>query len=401
MEDEVKSSVMGSSIDTNGKHNIVAGFLGCGEGRSIGLANCLCLLFLVSAGCHRGETSRIQYTQVVGASMSPTFWGEHRSLQCTGCGITWQANWQPEMRPSEPITCWNCGHLFNLVDGQAELGEIIAIDPSAYSQSNASPQLSDVVAIQDANGFRLKRIVAIPGQTVWQRDGDLFRDDQPMTTLAPWNVVHDHSFRHQAKSWWLPVDSVQIMQTDEGFRIAADADSGQEAKLIYQHRSPYDELRPDRVRDDYSGNLVERRRLRDVQTLAVRAQIDVIVASTIHWWCWRDDGIVKETTHLPVGLHPLHVQWSERHLIAGHTPAGLDAKQPICLVIETGTIVITKLIVERPINYWIDDTAARTIALPIILQSDEYFVIGDNIPLSIDSRHHGVVKLADIVGKAK
>ncbi len=434
--DEVKSSVMESIIDTNkisqivrlrfrrcsGKHDIVSSR---GFQRQVirtGLAICLFKVFLISVGCHRelgaqkASTGLIQ-TRVTGASMSPTIWGDHAWVTCQGCGIRWRANWQAEMRPKAAVPCWNCGFQIDVTDADvdAKLGDLIKVDTDFYQAKQSSPAIGEIVAIRDSQGTRIKRVAAVEGQTVSIREGNLFCDGQKMRSPSPWIEVHNDAFRLEGKSWWQPESKnaaqsagaqsaaarpVCWKQTASGFSVSLDGSENPPAMLIYGHRAPYNGLRPDRVRDDYACNLAESRMLRDVDELLLTADVEVMQATQLSWWNWRAASPVCQSQQLRTGFHRIEMRWDQPNEISLNAPipAGIRPEQPIGLIIQHGSINLSHIAIHRPIVYWIDEKRS-SINFPLLLKPGEYFVVGDNVPFSVDSRHHGVVSRGQIVGK--
>lgn len=383
-----------------GKREIISGFATLGQVRQdsalkAGAFNWVFLVIGAVCGCHNEVQQQIKVARVTGASMSPTIWGDHGWLQCDACAVQWKVNWQPAMRPPGDVHCWNCGRTLPPPEVQSRVGESVKIDTSAYRR--APPRLDDIVAVRDAAGVRIKRVLGVPGQVISSRSGALLCDGHPMTSAAPWIVIHDDSYRDRGESWWLAGGSPGVMQTQAGFEIVAVGSKQQLAKLTYRHRSVYNHLRPDRVRDDYPGNLVETRHLRGVTTLGVQAELDVATEATLHCWKWTPLGAVCESQQLAPGDRSLDVRWSHLHDETNPPPEELGAQRPICLSVEAGTLSISKLRILRPILYWIHDH--RAVTLPLTLEPDCYFVIGDNVPLSIDSRQSGPVARSDIIGK--
>ncbi|MGV3484488.1 MAG: S26 family signal peptidase [Planctomycetaceae bacterium] len=332
--------------------------------------------------------------RVTGASMSPTIWGDHAVIQCQGCRVQWKANWQAAMRPSGSIACWNCGFQWPAADYPPRPGDVVRIDTAAYRSS--PPNINDIVAIRDASNVRIKRIVGVPGQVLSARSGILFRDGHPLTSAAPWIVVHDDTFRRDDVSWWQAAAPDLVTQTPTGFDVQAGADP---ALLLYGHRSPYDQLRPDRIRDDYAGNLSESRWLREVTMVGVQADVDVSAAATLHGWMWTAQGAVRETRALPQGHQRLDLRWTRPDPDVPEPPQGLDAQHPIALNIEHGSLSIRNLRVIRPILYWIDESSPGAVELPLKIEDDHFFLVGDNVPLSVDSRQAGPVTRSQIIGK--
>lgn len=327
--------------------------------------------------------------------MSPTIWGDHTKTICRDCGIESTANWQPEMRPRGEVKCWNCGGRVPTDDLLHQPGELVSIHTNACE--DARPAVDEIVAIRDGNGVRIKRIVAGPGQTISVREGLVFRDDSPVTTTAPWHPVHDDSHRWKNDSWWQSSSPVWS-KTDAGFSIAVNGPQEQVAMLIYGHRSPYHGLRPDVVRDDHAGNLVESRQLHPVDSLRLEADLEVLEPTTMELWNWARSGIKYEQQTFSPGTHALSTTWENASVQEG-APAELDAEHPLGIRVEMGSVRITNLLITRPPLYWVDEDHHASILFPTKLGEEEYFAMGDNVPLSVDSRHTGPLQRSAIIGK--
>jgi len=327
--------------------------------------------------------------------MSPTIWGDRAQVVCRDCGIEFFANWQPEMRPITSPPCWNCGGRLRTDKVAVELGQMVSIDTAAYRVDR--PKIGDVVAIRDTQGTRMKRIVANPGQTVSVRDGLLRCDERSMSADVPWMIVHDDSHRLNNESWWESTNAAWS-KTSSGFSIALEETNVQPAILLYGHRSSYEALRSDIVRDDYQGNLTETRQLRAVRNLGLKLDLEVHASTTIELWHWTDMGIRQDRQSFGPGIHHVSTRW-ENVPVQGVSPNGLDAEHPIGINVTTGAVTLQNLVVDRPLVYWVNETDDRSFRFPIRLGDDEYFVVGDNIPLSIDSRHTGAIERSSILGR--
>jgi len=353
----------------------------------------LAAIFSLFLGCEKQPVVRIAKTRVTGASMSPTIFGEHARLDCVHCKITWRANWQPELRPRGSIVCWNCGGEVDRESIRSIAGQSVLIDLEAYAKT--LPEMGDVVAIRDDHGTRLKRIVATPGQRISTRGDLLYRDDVLMQTPAPWMIVHDDSYRRDNNSWWEPSTTCWT-QTDAGFDGKRDA-SDSTNSLRYAHVLPYQHGASDCVRDDYPCNLSESRQLRAIATLRLEADVEVHRPAELLVAFWSTSGPREHAVHLRKGSARLDVDSTVGELADGDTSwEAIDEKHPIAIVLHSGEVSLRNLIVRRPLLYWNDGQADSS---PTELAGDEFYVVGDNVPLSIDSRQQGPIKRSSIVGR--
>lgn len=94
------------------------------------------------------------------------------------------------------------------------------------------------------------------------------------------------------------------------------------------------------------------------------------------------------------------VVWT--HRVVGLPGETVDIAPPFVLVngqkLESPPI-FAEAALQKNGGYVRLDDAVESIPLPVTLNEDEYFLLGDNSPRSADSRLHGPVKRKDIIGK--
>jgi signal peptidase I len=172
------------------------------------------LLFGLAAArilCFQGVVAPVR---IASGSMVPTMFGAHYAIVCEDCGFSFQcdATSAPETREA---VCPNCGFPGNqLAPAQLRYGQRVAIDLFPYRVR--MPRRWDLVAFQDplepANKA-VKRVVGLPGETITIHQGDLFVDGQiarkPIDVQRAMAVlVHDDAFRpirtHNLPRRWEP-----------------------------------------------------------------------------------------------------------------------------------------------------------------------------------------------------
>lgn len=377
--------------------------------------------------------------------MAPTLLGRHVEAHCGACGVFWPAF--AAFPPGESVVakCWNCGASVTLDDAEVRPGTTVRLlaraDTTAFSigelvavqlprEEATTVDHSGTVAARGAvqavapSGERLslsvKRIVALPGQVVTQHSGQLLVNGEPILPERIWLPVHDDSYRNAGQSWWQPdsEDAAQtIRRTPSGFRLrgaADDADRRADAPsgwLVYHHRSVHQALQPDRVRDDVPSNVTEVRSLLPVSRLRLSLRIAVTTPGWLEVAFWDAATITVQRFALAPGTRSLEIIGPPRGVEAAAPAAGaherplganrpaLSAQRPLALRLSAGEADITQLRIDRPLEYRIDPRLAATIGWPVRLAADEYYLLGDNVPLSIDSRHFGPVAGARIVGR--
>jgi len=363
--------------------------------------------------------------RVTGPSMAPTIWGPHAEIVCQTCEVGWKLHWQPEHRPQEIITCWNCGAVVPIDRASQLPGDDVVVVPL----NTDTIHRGDLVAIADTSttsdlnpaAWVVKRVAAVPGQSIAHENGWLYADDQPLWAVDAagqpiWIIVHDDSFRatHEDSratrgSWWRPRSfRFGVEQSQRGFDLYAQKRPSD--WLDYHHQAVHNAMRPDVIRDDVPGNAAESRALVPVDSVAVSfeaqasesAELEVVFrigdrtvvikrtlkAATSHHWLRSDDAVDL------VGDTP--PQTAARSDQPESVPRPLV---PISIRLTAGHATLRNVAVWRPLRYRIDPRTAADQAWPIRLQAQEYYLLGDNVPLSIDSRHWGPIPRHRIVGR--
>lgn len=217
-------------------------------------------------------------------SMAPTLMGRHKDLACSACGRDFRVGCSAELdereqrvdplRMLEQARCPGCGNTMRLVRGEGRQrlnddrypsfnGDRILVDKLAYEFTD--PDRWDVVVFkypEDAKTNYIKRLVALPGETLSISGGDLWigRDGGPaMIARKPaerlprlLQLVHDS--RNVAEElrqaeWPLPWCDWRSAaepaggrwQTDDGGRsFAVSCPAGDAATLRYRHMVPDD-----------------------------------------------------------------------------------------------------------------------------------------------------------------
>jgi len=399
--------------------------------------------------------------EVTGASMAPTLWGQHAEIVCPGCAIRWNANWQLPFRPSAAVSCWNCGADVTL-EGIASQsgdrvklcqplapaplmgirpGDLVAIEEPGQAASSQLPQdqssaINQTSSINRTHNPRwtVKRLFAMPGESIAHRQGflvveprinqraekpnaavDVHSDTRTDPTYEPvWVTVHDDRFRHDSLSWWRPTESgPAIGRGDKSFSLVSTASPP--LWLVYHHFAVHRDMRPDVIRDDVAGNLNETRLLVPVERIRLTMTAETALPSAIEVVMQIGNQTRSIRHNLSSGKNSLVFDSAAGELRASGESAveraGVDpapasttmpittATTPIAVRVVSGAAVISELIVQRPLEYRIAPRFLDRWQWPLQLGDDEYFVLGDNVPLSIDSRHWGPISRQRIVGR--
>lgn len=258
-------------------------------------------------------------------------------------------------------------------------------------------------------------------------------------------TVHDDRYRaaHQG-SWWEPARVKATRSNDAAvlpiagpesrFRLAA---SGAPTPwLAYHHRAVHDRLRPDVIRDDFPCNATEVRGLVAVDRLRLSLRLEAIRPGTLQVAFRFGERLSirelpfagpilagpslagpslagREQKASPGGQIDIDseslgegqrsragsatVDFPDAAQLAAQLAAQISAQ--IAIRALAGEAIVSDLLVRRPLAYRIDVRQAARFDWPIRLGDGEYYVLGDNSPLSIDSRHFGPIRCERVIGR--
>lgn len=299
--------------------------------------------------------------------MAPTLLGACRTATCSACGLAWPI----DVGSADYGTCWHCGDPVR-ADG-LKPGQLVDVVPATEIVRG------QLVALETDDAASVKRVVAVPGDRINLRGLELLVNDQPIVTQTTLPVDLDD---HRGVTRWLP----DRRTDDRHWKLAANDNEW----LTYHHTSVHDQNRPSPVWDDYSVNFNLSRPLEPVERLIVRGE--VIAAS--------DDASVQVADHSgKSAIVPLRTG-EALEAIPMETVSALPTfapEQPVAIRLRSGTATVAKLSIHRRILYRLrrrDDASMY----PLTLGHDQCFILGDNVPVSIDSRNHGPITLSQIIG---
>jgi type IV secretory pathway protease TraF len=387
--------------------------------------------------------------RVVEASMAPRLPGDHWQLRCGDCGTQFSVDAQ-EVTTETTVPCHVCGEFLVIGQrGQRCRGARVLVDKWRVRQT--APARWDVLAVQDPvqpGRLLVKRLVGLPRERVTLDAGEILVNGRVLRKslhefgrvaipVADEHFPSAHWASLAASShWWSDVpqpDDVMPLLEESG---AADPES--DGAWIWRSFRP----RPSaanstsRVLDDYPFNPTVSRRLNVVADLLVQCQLaadrrgQVIFhanarkSSWVLWWraslghvqLLRDRQLVAERTWAGAGTNHDGRVWLEFALCDGQILCGVDGhpllthrmtdeRKPVAdtplltLAVFPPRTPVKRLRVLRDV-YHLSARGVQALPLPRLLGRDEYFVVGDNSPCSVDSRHRhvGPVRRQAIMG---
>lgn len=187
-------------------------------------------------------------------SMAPRLYGWHRRVSCPSCRYEFAIGITPD-EGDRDASCPNCGHadIATTSAGAANVaGDRVLVHKDVYARR--PPRRWEVVVFRNPENpteTYVKRIVGLPGETLYIRGGDLYVNDEiPRRTLEQLQqmrvLVYDHDFRPlQSETDWQPRWQPEYLeshwQVDEGRFSLRDppvdkiSDSAEMDWVLYRH----------------------------------------------------------------------------------------------------------------------------------------------------------------------
>ncbi len=340
----------------------------------------------------RGRDSGLLFA-IHGPSMAPTLLGEHRIASCGTCGLDWPVGISDDV---ESVDCFHCGDQAKVNDhvNVASVVMVHAYD-GEFSDSGADPLRSgDVVAIDGEDGLRIKRIAAVPGDIVELDGGYLLVNGK----RVPQNMASEIELNVPISVMPFEMDCRRVVTrwAGKGWQRSEQRDwepEGQEW-LVYHHQSIHQGNRPSRLWDDYPYNIGLSRKLQPVQRIVLSGKAGCQGRGVLEVVFWINNCAVGVICEIEDDCE-FNIS-SDDALATKTAPIAADA--PVAIRVLAGSVRLSCLQLSRQIEYRLRSHDDRT-CYPIDLGSGEYFVVGDNVPVSLDSRNFGVIQDREIKGR--
>lgn len=326
---------------------------------------------------------------IQGSSMAPTLLGPHVKVDCPNCELAFAVG-ADQLPGAWPVVCPNCRHQFHQTSpAPLNGGRRVWVDRTRFLRH--PPQRHDIVVFRcpdQPTQLCVKRVIALPGEKVDFAGGDVTIDGAVLRkSLAQQNEVKHRMHRERdALNLWHPPKGDWTWQSDRWTHTSSD--SG-ELQFIPVGGT---------VTDDLGMNQRASRPLSPLTDLMVTCDVSMAPNSKL---------IMSAT--FPIGTHveaeplvgsAMHSQraihWSlfdRQALLAvdGEIVSQLPRTEqwpgpPQLSIIASGDVTITRLSVWRDIYYHVRP-ADRWPLGGISVARQRYFVVGDNVAISSDSRN--------------
>ena len=387
---------------------------------------------------------------IVGSSMSPNLLGDHYFVTCSGCGFPYACDIeQANERPN--LVCPNCGSKTDRSTCPTRLATSVEV------QMNGSPiERWDTVAFRlpsdvSPNGNSMagvKRVVGLPGETIEFRDGQLFSNgcvvrktiDQQKAIRIP---IHDSHYALPGNQcWFIPADSDWRLGPSFQFQPNS-VDKADVQWIEFQNRRNYSHESNDLqagklfpIEDFYAFNQSLSRDLNPMDDVFVALETTIPIGGILAWqFNHRGEIFEFQIQSQPFSLtvsspnetieskllksdielktdDPMTIEFSSFDLRLLVWVNGkkvfchelTESEQPVSAdLLKIGAanrpLVIERIRIWRDLYYMSDQD--RRSSNPTTVAEDGYYVLGDNLPISIDSRHWKSPTLpkANVIGK--
>ena len=403
----------------------------------------LCCGLLLVLGCQT-ESKPTQLATVQGASMFPALPGNHYRLKCQDCSFHFKID-ADNLPKNRIAVCPNCGNMdvaIGLTKKQAS--KLLEIQPITNPIKRW-----DVVAfkipdeLKSGGNVGVKRVVGLPGETIRISGGDVLVDGR----VAGKSLALQRQMRIQINDsrFFVPRSEPRWTLSDGWARLDAGGwmygpkDSQTKiSQLNYRHESCYRTSgnfdSPAPIQDNYGCNQNVARSLNNIRDAAIEVDVSITKNSRLEFRFESGPDVTraildfgKDEVRLTNSAEGTEVQASklpkydsetvtiEVCNFDGQTFVGINgnsifeanweqlprsASHP-ALEIGIGTAqdsaLISRIRVYRDIYYFLENGSDEQSAWK--LGSDEYFLLGDNCPVSIDSRKFGPIRRESIVGR--
>lgn len=359
--------------------------------------------------------------RVQGSSMVPTLFGPSRAAFCPACRFLWQVETPPSVATSADVAasrtiaeaiglnCAHCGGPMSIAPNRDQpVGQRVRIETvSEIEATGDSMRRGDLVAVRHAGQLHIKRVVGLPGETIQVQGARLLVDSQrpedrlqrvPVRFPLPWILVDDDARRAESR-WSMepPDEGVGAWTRDPARTWHTDGTGSPSPRLPspwlrYGHRSVDRGQLATPIWDDVPFNVTLARKLFVVDRLRLRGESPAAGACEVAFW--REDGnvLVRRTLQQHAEFVIDCFEGEPRDALP------VSKQHPVAIRLLDGQGSLQGLRIERLIEYRLRPHDDRS-PYPLRLGRDQWFVLGDNVPVSVDGRQWGPLSSDQLLGR--
>jgi len=378
----------------------------------------------------------IEPVMVAGSSMAPQLCGSHYVGLCPQCGQSMRVATE-FAAPGDKVCCASCAELdVEFRFSEVKRGDRLLIDRTAYHWRR--PRRWETVVFRrpdDGGQLCVKRVVGLPGETIEVRQGDVWIDGR----VAVKSLAQQRALRQRAaygrgfSSCWVPSEPNTWQQSGATWSYSPQAGSNR-CWLRYEHPggSP--------ISDDLTYNAQLSRPLNGVGDLMLSllcsteehgalaievsccepkltVELDPVQETAV---LYREDEQVHATrltralrAQLGRGPFLLEVSTFDRQLLLAlegqivlrqpldQLATKCPTASPFAIAPLGAKIALSDLTLWRDLYYSPLPVGVANAgpASRVDLSQDQYFVLGDNSPISLDSRTWGPLPARLLLGR--
>ncbi len=390
----------------------------------------------------------ITLCQVPGGSMAPTLHGRHRVCTCPRCGLRVTVG-HGRGRSYDHAACPNCDFRPLPLDGADQPGDQLWVLQPAFLWW--PPARWEIIVFRWLGELFIKRVVGLPGETVAVHGGDVYVNGELVRkSLAEARalrvLVFDGDCMPRPQTWaarWRTEPGYTGKHPLTGTELHLGGERDGKWQTFTYEQVALDDGKAQPLADEYAYNGGEPTPITFVHDFLVECEVEVLAPTGALLVGLTDgqDTVIAEvaisgadqpsrlrvtgaatSAHELTGAgllqpgrsHRLEFAFVDRRAmlaIDGREPfAALDlppathrapVTRPLLLGVKDGRVVVRHLRLYRDLHY--TDTGRNAVRGQVVrLGPDQYFVLGDNSPLSEDSRFwpgNGTVSSAQLVGR--
>ncbi len=396
----------------------------------------------MAIGC--GQSKPIP-AEIVGDSMAPLLCGAHLSQRCPQCDCAFVCRIDQNLKT---VQCDYCGSQF-APQGKALSADRVQVTPGQI------PQRWDIIAFEHNDSTMIKRVVGLPGETISIADGNIIinqnvavKPDAVSTQTRYMVFDSQHCDRTTSSGPANYEFNSNHWENENGTLLHRPRETtGQTHDWInYRHHRNYPHFKNTAdeaaetewpaIQDNNSYNQNVGRKLNDVHELAIQLDLNVRCGSTFKIQTTRPQGTCFLSFEVDPSSPQYQIEFSDGKRAAtaegtlqtaGEGPhavsllfSNIDRRIKVAidgdvliderdkfddLVIPSKVLgstlkfgfsdaswgIVTRCRIWRDIHYFAEAGPPK-FGLPMTLEQGDYFVLGDNVAVSRDSRHFGPIK---------
>lgn len=349
--------------------------------------------------------------RVSSGSMAPTLLGPYYQLTCQRCQISLSLD---ASRPLDvEVTCGHCGYQANdPTAATLQRGEVLGID-SASREASWMPSRGDLVLMEQEGQWSVKRVIGLPGEEVYLAAGDVWVDGRRVRIGGrpggePRILVFDQTHDPPEQSRFRP------QQAETGWRMTPgelvyhrlDNESEQRSdRLFYHHLACLPPPQPPEQSsvpmDAYHFNHQVSRQLFPVSDVWIEFHVRALDVGDLTVTLHGEEEEFSRTISAGQPDQVIRLGHRDGHFFFEPGTGGetLDftpptskrfqpTDQPFSFSLAGGTQVrLTDVRIYRDIHYLGPHGREERYRFPQPVGPGHYLVLGDNLPISDDSRY--------------